>query len=339
MSATHALAKSVTPLVVVGKPAEKTVINEIPLTGTVSSPQSADISTELSGLVKRILVDEGHHVKAGDIILELDDELQQMTVAAEKAKTRQVQLELADARRRLTDAKRLVKQKTISENDVQSLQAEVNIDSAAVQLAQAEQQQQEARLRRHQLRAPFDGVVSQKFTEAGEWITPGDAVIELVATDGLRIDFKAPQSAFPKITLNTRIDIRLETLPNKHFQGKISAIVPVTDAKARTFMIRVISEDNEMIMTPGMSANGVLQLDTGHKALTVSRDAILRYPDGRTTVWVVNPDKTVSEKLVKTGLSFDGNVVIHEGIKIDDTIVLEGNESLRDGQTISIQQE
>ena len=339
LSATGVLAKSVTPIVVAGSPVEKTVINEIPLTGTVTSPQSADISTELSGLVKLIHVDEGHHVQAGGVILELDDELQLLSLAAAKAKTRQAQLELSDARRRLDDARRLVKQKTISKNDEQSLQAEVNIDSATVQLAQAEQARQQARLQRHKLQAPFDGVVSNKFTEAGEWITPGDAVVKLVATTGLRIDFQVPQSAYPKITLDTPLRIRLETHPGKAFTGKIAAIVPVTDARARTFMIRVISTDKDILMMPGMSVNGALQLDTGRRSLTVSRDAILRYPDGRTTVWVINDDETVSEKLVKTGISFNGNTVIHEGLKIDDVIIVRGNESLRDGQKVSIQAE
>ena len=316
-----------------------TVINEIAVTGTVSSPQTADISSELSGLVKHVLVDEGQYVKAGDIILELDAELQQLAVDAYKAKTRQAKLELADSRRRLTDARRLVKQKTISDNEVQSLRAEVNIDSAAIQLAEAEQQQQEARLKRHKLLAPFDGVISKKLTESGEWVTPGDAVISLVATTNLSIDFQVQQTAYTKIKLDTPILIRLDTQADKIHTRKRTAIVPVADARARTFMRRASSNDIDLIITPGMSANGVLELDTGRKALTVSRDAILKYPDGRTTVWILNDDETVSEKLVKTGLGFAGNIVVNEGLDIDQNIIIEGNESLRDGQKVSIQQE
>ena len=85
-----------------------------------------------------------------------------------------------------------------------------------------------------------------------------------------------------------------------------------------------------------MSANGVLSLDTGEEAVVVTRDAILQHPDGRTTIWVVNQDKSVSERLVKTGLSFNGNIVIEEGLDADVSIVVQGNESLREGQLISI---
>jgi len=332
-------AKSITPLVVVQQSKNMTVINKVPLTGTVTSPRSAHLSTQVSGLVKMVLIDEGVRVKKGDVILKLDQELPQMALEAAKAKTRQARFELADAKRRLADSKRLVKRKAISENDVQSIQAEVNIDDAALQRTRVEQQQQEARLRRHQVFAPFDGVISQKYTEAGEWISPGDAIAELIATDNLRIDFQAPQSVFPKTKPETPIQIRLDAIPDKIFDGQIIAIVPIANAEARTFLIRATIKANELYMTPGMSANGVLQLDTGKKSVVVPRDAILRHPDGRTTVWVVNQDNSVSERLVKTGLSFNGNVVLKEGLNANVMIVVQGNESLREGQKITIQRD
>jgi membrane fusion protein, multidrug efflux system len=336
---TSVQAKSISPLVIVGQSKNMDVINEVPLTGTVSSPRSASLSTEVSGLVKMVLIDEGLRVLKGDVILKLDQELQQMTLEVARSKTKQARFELADAKRRLADSKRLAKQKAISENDVQSMQAEVNIDYTALQRTKVEQQQHEARLRRHQVFAPFDGVISQKFTEAGEWISPGNAIAELIATDNLRIDFQAPQVVFPKTKPETPIQIKLDAIPDKIFNGKIISIVPVTKAETRTFMIRTSIEANELHITPGMSANALLRLNTGRKSIVVSRDAILRHPDGRTTVWIVNQDRSVSERLVKTGLSFNGNVVIKEGLQHNVMIVLQGNESLREGQKVTIQQD
>ncbi|NNJ92702.1 MAG: efflux RND transporter periplasmic adaptor subunit [Gammaproteobacteria bacterium] len=339
LAITAAEARSVTPLVVVGQSDTMMVTNEIPLTGTVTSPRSADLSAELSGLVKAIRIEEGQRVRKGDVILKLDQELEKLSLGAAIAKSRQARLELADAKRRLADARRLARQKTISENDVQSLQAEVSIDEATLQHAQSVQRQQEAILRRHQVLAPFDGVISHKYTEAGEWLAPGDPIAELIATDNLRIDFQAPQSVFPKTTLQTPVKISIAAIPGKTFNGSIITIVPVTKAEARTFLIRAVIKTEDFHMTPGMSANGILGLDTGMEAVVVSRDAILRHPDGRTTVWIVNQDNTVSERLVKTGLSFNGYVVIDQGLEANITIVVQGNESLREGQKISIKKD
>jgi RND family efflux transporter MFP subunit len=332
-------ARSATPLVLVGNSSEMKEINEVLLTGTVTSPRSSALSTEVSGLVEAVIVDEGQRVRQGDVILRLDRELEQLKLEAAMAQTRQAELELAETKRRLVDAKRLAQQKTISENDVQSLQAEVSINEAILLRTRSEQKQQQVRLRWHRVFAPFDGVISQKFTEAGEWISPGDAIAELISLDNLRIEFQVPQSVFPKTRRDTPIQIRLDAIPDTVFDGKINAIVPIANAEARTFMIRVSIDTDESLLTPGMSANAVLRLDTGNKAVVVPRDAILRQPDGRTKVWVVNPDMTVTERIVITGPSFNANMVIRKGLKANEKIVIRGNESLRENQTISIKQE
>jgi hypothetical protein len=74
--------------------------------------------------------------------------------------------------------------------------------------------------------------------------------------------------------------------------------------------------------------------------VVISRDAILRYPDGRVTVWVINPGSeppTVAEKRVTTGHSFDGLITIRDGIQAGDVIVVRGNESLQEGQQVRVQ--
>ena len=81
-------------------------------------------------------------------------------------------------------------------------------------------------------------------------------------------------------------------------------------------------------------------MSTGRQGVVISRDAILRYPDGRVTVWVVSPDNqppSVSEKRVVTGHSFDGLITIRDGIDAGDVVVVEGNESLQEGQVVRIQ--
>jgi multidrug efflux pump subunit AcrA (membrane-fusion protein) len=89
-----------------------------------------------------------------------------------------------------------------------------------------------------------------------------------------------------------------------------------------------------------MSAHGTLRLNTGRRGVVVSRDAILRYPDGRVTVWVVNQGSettTVSEQPVTVGHSFDGKVSITRGLKAGTVVVVEGNEALQEGQTVLVQ--
>ncbi len=88
-----------------------------------------------------------------------------------------------------------------------------------------------------------------------------------------------------------------------------------------------------------MSVRAVLRLGTDREAEVVPRDALIRYPDGRTIVWVARVDGdryVVSERLVRTGLVFDGSVEILDGLAVGERVVIRGNEALRDGQQVRV---
>ena len=328
------------PLVVVSTAKTDTIIRQVPLTGTITSARVAKLSTEVSGKVEAVNVEVGDLVETGSALIRLDREIEQLTLQALQAKTKQASAELNDAQRRYQDAKRLRKQKSISENDLRLLEAEVEVDAAMLKQQQAEQRRQQARIERHILQAPFSGVISERLTEAGEWIEPGRPVLTLVAVDDLRIEFRVPQEFYSSIDKQATLDVTLDAFPEREFAGTIDAVVPVSDPSSRTFLIHAIVDARNARMTPGMSVHGKLHLSTGRRGVVISRDAILRYPDGRITVWVINPDSeppTVSEKHVTTGHSFDGLITIREGISAGDVIVVQGNESLQDGQQVRIQ--
>ena len=327
--------------VVIAEPGMQTVIEEVPVSGTVSSPRVARLSPEVAGLVDEVRVEAADRVAAGDTLLTLDATLARIAVEAAAAATEVAREELADARRRLADAERLVRSRGIPETEVEARRSEVRADSAAVTLHEAEQRREEERLRRYTLSAPFAGVISRKQVESGEWVTPGDQVLELVADEGLRVDFPVPQRYFPRIGTDTRIDIRFDSLPGQTVSAQIGAIIPVSDPSARTFVVRVYPEQADLPLTPGMSAGGTLALSTGERRLVVSRDALLRHPDGRTTVWTVEEGDEgqgarVSERVVRTGLAFDGLVVIRSGLEPGQRVVVEGNEALQQGQGVTI---
>jgi len=337
---TSATAADRSPLVVVSTAQTGTVIKQVPLTGTITSARVAKVSAEVSGQVEAVKVEVGDHVESGTALVELDREIEQLTLEALRASTRQAGAELADAKRRYQDAKRLREQNSISQNQLRLLEAEVEVDGATLKQKKAEEDRQQARVERHTLQAPFGGVISERLTETGEWIEPGKPVLTLIAIDDLRIEFRVPQESYPRINSQSTIRVTLDALPDREFDGTIDTVVPVSDASSRTFLIHVRVDAGDARLTPGMSVHGKLNLTTGRRGVVISRDAILRYPDGRVTVWVINPDSelpTVYEKRVVTGEGFNGLIQIREGIQADDVIVVHGNESLQEGQQVRIQ--
>lgn len=333
-----AVAESLAPRVSIAMAERIPIREEVPLTGTLTSPRVAEVSTAVGGLVERIGVDVGDRVEAGDVLVSLDRELAELSLEAARAATAQAHAELVDMRRRLADARRLVAKKSFPESELRSLEAQVNVSTSAVARFEAEQKRQAARLKRHELAAPFTGVISRKLAETGEWVEPGTAVVELIATDGLRLDFRVPQHYYPRIDEDTRLQVSLDAVPDRRFAARIGTVVPVNDPSARTFLLRAYLDAENIAMTPGMSAHGVLQLNTGRQGVVVSRDALLRYPDGRVTVWLVEGDgenATVAERQVQTGVGFDGRIEI-TGLEAGTSVVTAGNEALQEGQAVRV---
>lgn len=316
----------------------RSVTQIVNVSGTVTSPSSSVLSPSIGGLVERTNVDAGDRVEVGDVLVVLDRELVSLTLERATAEETQAKIALDDSRRRLSEAEEVGPQRGIAESEIKSLRAEVTQDEAALKSASAAVREQQAILARHEVRAPFNGVVSQRIAEIGEWVSPGNGLVELVATEGLRFDFRVPQTYFAQIAAETRVDVSLDALPGEVVPGRVQAIVPVKDPGARTFLLRVVPETEDGgRMTPGMSARGAIRIDTGRTAVVVPRDAVLLYPDGRKTVWVAEPrggDIVVREQRVRTGVEFDGYVEIQSGLDTGVDVVSRGNEALRSGDVV-----
>ena len=323
--------------------AKSPVVRQINVTGTVTSARTAVLSTAVAGLVAELTIDEGDRVETGDALLKLDAELAQLALERALAEVKQREIAAADSRRRFVEAEEVGAQRSIARTQVESLRAEVSSDEAALAASRAAAREQQAIVERHTLKAPFAGVISERYAELGEWVNPGNGLLELVATDNLRFDFRVGQDNFAALSPDTPVEISLDALPDRSIAGRVDTIVPVKNPSARTFLVRVLADtsdaDKPLWITPGMSARGKLNIDTGRSGVTVSRDAILRFPDGRVTVWVVDSGgelPVVRERVVRTGSEFNGVVEITDGLADGDVVVIRGNEMLQEGQTVSI---
>jgi len=318
---------------------ERAIEQVVNLTGTITAARSARLSTATSGLVSAIHVDAGSQVAAGELLLELDPELAELQLASANAQVEQASTALKDAARRLEEARQLIPQRSIAESVVRDREAEVAGDEAALHRTQSDAAYRQGILARHQLRAPFAGVVSAKLTELGEWIDPGEPVFELVGTDEVRIDFEVAEDFLGQVKPQTPVSYRLNADPERVYEGRVATVVPVTDPGARTFLLRVSADSGARQLLPGMSVLARLTLPAGRRGTAVPRDAILRFPDGRQVVWVVEHNDgidTVHERPVTTGLAFDSLVEIREGLESGARVVVEGNETLQDGQSVQV---
>jgi RND family efflux transporter MFP subunit len=306
----------------------------------VVAPRTSQVSTSLGGLAAEVAVDLGQRVQPGDTLVALDDALARHDLTRARAAVAEAEADLADARRRVQRAESLARTNNIPESELDSRRAAAQRAAASVNRLQAEAAAARERLDQHTIDAPFAGVVTDRAIEPGEWVSPGETLVVVSAVDRLYVDLAVPQSYFPELADGAPIYLSFEALPGRSVPAAIAARVPVSDPTQRTFTLRVRPDVEEQLpLTPGMSAQAEIELATGQRDVAVPRGAIIRYPDGRTTVWTLDDsgDRLRAEEVqVTLGRAFSGYVQVKSGLEAGQRVVTRGNETLRPGQSVRL---
>ena len=325
------------PPVTVVKAAPFEQAESLRFTGSLTSERHAELSPRVSGLVSRVLVDAGDRVAEGDLLLELDATLAGLELERAEAAVAEAQTRLREAQRLRDEGRALGA--NMAKTILRTREAQVGIEAAAVARLEADRRTEVERVARHYLLAPFDGVISRKRTEMGEWVETGTPVFELLATDRLRLDVQVPQDHFPNVALEAPVSVRLDAFPDRALVGRVAAKVPASDPGARTFLVRVLLDNPGGNMIAGMSAVAGFSVGGSEVALGLPRDVLKRYPDGTTTVWVVEADggeHKVYERTVRIGRAIAETVDVIDGLEPEARVVLDGNETLQEGQTVRV---
>lgn len=321
------------------RPTPERSARTLELTGSVTAERDAALSSRVSGLVQRVRVDAGAQVRRGDILLELDPALAELALARADAALAEGRARLSEAMRLRDEARPLTAAGLLPKSQFQTLEANVVLADAAVKRLLADRREQAELVARHRLPAPFDGVIRRRLVDAGEWIGTGTPVLELVATDALRIDVQVPQQHLAQLAADARAEVELDARPGVRHVAPVLARIPASDPATRTFLVRVGVDPKATSATPGMSARVRFTLDAGTTVLVLPRDAVKRYPDGTTTVWVVDGSGTAAiarEQRVELEAGGGERARVLEGLAADAVVVVRGNEALKAGQPVQV---
>ena len=183
------------------------VVTEIPLTGTVTARDHARLSARMDGLVSAVHVTAGDRVAQGTLLLSLDPTLEQLALVEAKAASAEARAALDEARRVRDEARRLGPKKGIPESEIRAAEAQVKIAETKLERLLAAERYKLELIVRHDLYAPFAGVVAQRLAEVGEWVDTGTPVLELVGTEHLRLDLRVPQEHYPYLDTDTEVTL------------------------------------------------------------------------------------------------------------------------------------
>jgi RND family efflux transporter MFP subunit len=295
-------------------------LEEVPVnreaTGFVTSATDAVLSSQGAGTVESIRVKEGDRVRKGEILVELD--------------RRELEARLSGARAEAENASvRYGRMKELYSTESVTRQELDNADRA-LKVARAAQAALEARLSDQTVRAPFDGIVTEKRIEAGEMAAPGRPLLRLVDDRRLRLDAAVPETEIQYLKPGDTVPVSLDALGGASVTGTVSRIDPSSDPSTHSFRVKV-----DLPQRPGLKTGlfGRMVYEAGTRKTVRVPASSIRVRGALSSVYVAEGDGVIRSRLVKTGPSAGDVVEILSGVSAGERIVVHADESL-DGKRI-----
>ena len=301
-----------------GKPEKLNWPKSVTAVGSLRSDESVIVRAEQSGRITALNFKEGQPVKAGLVLVQLDDSLAR------------AELEQAKANQKLAKAKfdravELQQKNFISGQARDEAENALRVADATVSLA-------EAKLTKLVIKSPFSGTVGLRSASVGDYVKDGQDIVNLEKTDPIKVDFKVPELFQSKISVGQALSVSLDALPGKPYSGRVYAVNPQLDTAGRAVVLRAQMDNHGGALKPGMFARVRLTLaDTGDTVVVPEQSVAMQ---GEEQIMFKVVDGRAMRTKVEVGQRRDGKVEIVEGISGSDTIVVAGWQRLRDGAAV-----
>jgi membrane fusion protein (multidrug efflux system) len=298
--------------------------------GSISAVQGAVVSSELGGVVSQISFENGGAAKKGDLLVQLD-------ASAEEALLRSAEAEAELGRQDLERTRGLASRKVVSKAELDAAESKFNRLNAVVD-------QMHSNIRKKTIIAPFDGQLGIRQVNVGQMINAGQQVVPLTSLDPVFADFALPQQYLGEVTPGLDVHVTTDALPGRVFNGKLTAINSMVDSSTRNITLQATLENPDHALRPGMFAKAEVTLPEKHKALVVPGSAISYAPFGD-SVYVIEKKKdektgkesqVIRQQFVRVGEARGDLVAITQGLKAGETVVGTGVFKLRNGMTVTI---
>jgi multidrug efflux system membrane fusion protein len=298
--------------------------------GSLASVHQVTISPEVGGRITKIFFTAGATVKAGDPLIQLNDEPERGDLANYQAQLHMAEITLA--RNTQLARRQFSPQETVDQNQTQLEQMKAQIAKTEAIIAQK------------LVRAPFAGRLGVRQVELGQFLNPGATVVTLTDLSHLYINFTLPSQQRSEIKLGQKVNVTADAFPGRVFTAEITTIEPQIRPDTRTIAAQATMANPDEALMPGMFVNAGVVLPPQPDQVVVPETAVdyTLYGD---SVYVISEDGTdgSGEPVLKAhrtpvtaGAHWEGQVAIRSGLKPGDRVVAAGQVKLQDGGQVVV---
>lgn len=294
------------------------VPDEIHAVGTLEARREVDIAPQIAGLVSTIAYTPGSLIKAGKLLIQLDDRIFQA-----KLKSAESVLTLAKM-----DYHRVI---SLAGSGAASQQL-LDQKRAAYQQAIASVTTNNTYLAETAIRAPFAGYVGAQNVNVGDYVQKGEKLTTLTDRSELRVDYQVSERYLPLLALGQKVNVTVPNEPNIKMHGKVSYISPIIDDTTHSLAVEATIPNQKNILAPGLFVKV-------NQTVRINRDALV-VPQASIVPTITGPKIFIIQKKkaklvsVKTGSSFSNLIEVRAGLHEGDVVVIAGQQRLEDGVSV-----
>ncbi len=296
------------------------VVDDLMVVGSLLANETTVIRPEIDGRVAAISFEEGGMARKGDLLVRLDD-------ASRRAELAKAEANLALSRRNFDRADELYRRQNLPASSRDEALAKLRADEASLRLTQVA-------LEKTELHAPFDGMLGLRKVSTGDYLQPGTAIVTLDDVDPIKVDFRVPEVFAHRLRTGQTIQLTVDAVPGRTFEGEVYAIDPQVDVNGRSVLLRARVPNQDGPLRPGMFVRVTLLLDERPNALVIPEEALIPQGDSHIVFKVVNG--TVEPAPVALGIRRKGMVEITSGLLEGDMVITAGQLKVRPGMPVMV---
>ncbi len=319
--------------------------------GEFVSDAMADLSAEVSGVVREVNVRLGDPVDKDQVLAVVDPVVFQQRVKELQASVNLAEAGVEEARTQLQNLqadlnrkKPLLARNLVTAREIEDLESQVAVGAQRISVAQATVDQNRARLatgrdnlQDTKVRAPFAGVVAERYVDMGNHVTAGQALFRVVDDTEKYLQLRVAEHDSGMIEQGMKVTLRVDALGGDLVEGVVARIAPAVDPQTRTLRIDVVkgTDANWGRIKPGMYARAQIIIASKDSALLAPSQAIQKDRDGSRYVWKVVDGKSL-KTVIQPGLRDRDQTEVLEGLSVGDIIVVRGHEKLTDDGIVQL---
>jgi RND family efflux transporter MFP subunit len=301
------------------------------ITGVLEADMRTDLSANAQGRVIRTFVERGDHVKAGQLLAQLDTRAAVLTQAEAVANAASISETLRNLRSDCERYKKLLDRGAITQQEYDRQTTSCATQGASEEAARARAAEAAQTLNDAAIRAPFAGVVGERFVSVGDYVKPDTRVATLLVDDPLRLQLTVPEPSIGFVKEGVAVSFETVARPGKAFEATVKFMGREVRQSTRDLVVEAVSPNPEHQLLPGMFVTA--HLGVGSESLpVVPKKSVVRV-ETSDTVFLLN-DGHIEQHVIQTGPAFGDLVAVVDGVKKGDKIVASPNAQTVDGAEV-----